>query len=358
MGDRPGFIEKGSWGATILPVMSPHLDVVQRSQRGGRMSKAVSKKGFGGIAAVAGLFATTMTAATALAQPINDPGLKGLTQPTIELGFHFVSIDRWDGDYIGSGNPFSDSADQNGIGFSAPWGGGVHVAAAFENEYDFENAADFPVNDPYAGHRASVSWDQASFSHAGGYTHNEVDLALVTNFVASLNISEHFRLETETAYIQHDVDLFRSFGTTNQDLRDSTRGLAFVGSDQRRHSVESIIIGGRGRVEAKATFANGIWNLPVARQFLSPYVGAGIGLAELNVDYRPGGVALVDEERALLAVQLMMGAVFQSSLGTELVFNARYRRMDGADIDTVHLLDGFQIEDETLIGEVGIRHPF
>ncbi|MEM9421463.1 MAG: hypothetical protein AAF986_02995 [Pseudomonadota bacterium] len=282
-----------------------------------------------------------------------DNGLANQQRPTIPLGYHFVSMSEWSGDYIGFEGAVEGSSDHSAVVVNVPMGGqrGAYVAAAFADSGTHYGGLKGLVDGERIVQPVTMPWDMAfGYDTFSGHD-DEFDFSKITNLVAGISLSRSVRFEGEVSYLQHDVDVFRSFVLSNQDLDGSVSTL--------RVDLDGLLVDNVGRVRTKTSFANAIFDLPLKHGHLTSFMGAGVGLAEVDIDYAPNRVSIVNESKMAFAHQFMVGASYRPNLDTELVLNARYRGMVSGDfIDPNMLLEGFSVKDENIVGEVGFRRNF
>ena len=184
------------------------------------------------------------------------------------------------------------------------------------------------------------------------------DFGRFANLAAGLTVTDTFRIEAEVSYLQHDVEVSRAFQMENQDLDENETSRLVVSQGAPRLDYDQIVAEGLGRVETKATFANGVYDLPFGGANFAPYIGAGVGVAQTNLNYTPGGTALLNESDTVVAYQFMLGAHYQAGRKTDVTFGARYRGMGTADITVDLLPPEFSFEGEGFVGEIGLRRTF
>ncbi len=185
------------------------------------------------------------------------------------------------------------------------------------------------------------------------------DFGRFANLAAGYAFGNALRVEAEVSYLQHDVDVFRSFSLDNQDLEEE--GLLQFAMPQGEGfgvDVSGSVAEGRGTVETKATFANGFYDMPFGGRNLSPYLGAGVGMAQVRVDYRAETPTPMQMDDTVLAFQVMAGASYQLGREIDVVFGARYRGMGEASVSQELLPPAFSLEGEGFVGEFGLRRDF
>lgn len=189
---------------------------------------------------------------------------------------------------------------------------------------------------------------------------SEFDFGRFANLAAGLHLTKNFRVEAEVSYLQHDVDMFRAFQIENQDfnVKDEEDPDQPYMSDPLDIDLNRLITDRQGRIETKATFANSFLDLPIKGRAIKPYIGAGIGVAQIDVDYRPGGLRVIDDSQTQMAYQVMIGATYAVRGQMDMVINARYRGLEGAEFDSSILPKELDLSGEGVVAEFGFRHNF
>ncbi|WP_186314057.1 outer membrane beta-barrel protein [uncultured Sphingomonas sp.] len=189
-------------------------------------------------------------------------------------------------------------------------------------------------------------------------------LAWTTRFKSGFNISGQigarfdngFRTELEVAYSQYDVRRHRnlSVGGTEIDGLDVsvlTRGAPAAGNP----TVGQVINDGRGKVKNLGAFANVFYDFNRAEAF-QPYLGAGLGVQRVDVEYRPSGVDVANDDQTRFAYQFMAGATYQVSPRVDLFAQYTYRRTEGrANVDLNLLPARLGVESNQSIVGAGLR---
>ncbi|EAQ29412.1 hypothetical protein NAP1_01530 [Erythrobacter sp. NAP1] len=225
--------------------------------------------------------------------------------------------------------------------------GGVSLPSDSSNEGEFE--AEVPATDDF------------------GSIPNGTDLAWDTDFDTGYTISGQvgyafengFRLEAEAAYSEYDVSGHSELlvGGANIDGVDSavlTRGDASGANP----TVGEVLADGQGDVSNFGLFANVYYDIQTGSGF-KPYVGAGLGYQWVDVDYRPSGVAVGEDDDSGFAYQLMAGAGYEVSPGVELFGQYTFRDMtEDAEIPLTLLPATLEVESQQSLLTAGVRVKF
>ncbi len=114
--------------------------------------------------------------------------------------------------------------------------------------------------------------------------------------------------------------------------------------------------GADGDVSALTGMLNGYYE-PYADCRIKPYVGAGVGVANINLDgVTAGGAALADGDDTVLAGQVMAGASYALTPRTDLTAEYRYLQAADASIDTP--AGSSDVSNKNHMAMVGVRVKF
>ena len=219
-------------------------------------------------------------------------------------------------------------------------------AFAAPAEPDIHDHEERPLRE---GEILSLGFDPARFERA--------DLQSQLGVVSSVTASRRFggiRLEAEASTLQNNVDDADAFAI----LGDGPALSREAGSPDIGISVDEVM-GRAGKVETRAGYLNGYYDLDTGRSALTAHVGAGVGAAEVDLWYAPladglGTVELARTDR-VAAFQLMAGGRYEVARSGELLFGARYRGLAGGTGTGGAPL---RVESGGLIAEVGYKARF
>ena len=228
---------------------------------------------------------------------------------------------------------------------------GVSVAASLDAfaappPPDVHDSAERPLRE---GEILALGFDPARFERA--------DLGTRLGVVSSVTASRRFgglRLEAEASTLQNNVDDADAFAI----LGDGPGVTREARSPDIGLSVDEVM-GRAGKVETRAGYLNGYYDLDTGRSALTAHVGAGVGAAEVDLWYAPlvdgvGSVELARTDR-VAAFQLMAGGRYEVARSGELLFGARYRGLAGGTATGGAPL---RVESGGLIAEVGYKARF
>lgn len=91
---------------------------------------------------------------------------------------------------------------------------------------------------------------------------------------------------------------------------------------------------------------------------VTPYVGGGVGVGFVDVDYSPSGVGIIDDGSAELAWQAMAGVAWALSPAAEIFAGYRYRATTRANVEADLFAAEFEVENRGSTVEAGVRFWF
>lgn len=166
-----------------------------------------------------------------------------------------------------------------------------------------------------------------------------------------------FRGEIELAYQSNDVDTHAGVTALGIPLDAEDAGVLITGSPNLGVTVGDLVADARGSVDTTFLMANGYYDFDIGGPF-RPYVGAGVGVGMVGVDYSPSDVPIVDDDDTVFAYQAMLGASYEVSADMELFAQYRYRATNDVETD-VSLFDAtLDIENRASLVEAGLRFRF
>ena len=161
---------------------------------------------------------------------------------------------------------------------------------------------------------------------------NLYDLDADTGNYGSISFGKYLReIRVELEYSFSDVDI------------DSQTGI--LGSTDN------------GEVETKAIFINGFHDFETNSQ-LKPYLGAGMGWMNVDVEYKQSGVELIDDDDDIFAFQVIAGVGYEITDSLNIFAQARYRNGEDSDVKSSVLPTDIDIEVESYIYDIGIKYSF
>jgi opacity protein-like surface antigen len=186
-----------------------------------------------------------------------------------------------------------------------------------------------------------------------------------TEFESGMSASAEFgmryggglRSGVELAYTKSDVERHAgvTLGSTNIDGVDAA---VLTGSATKLGAtVGQIVDDGQGDISNTSLFANLYYDFNLGGAF-QPYVGAGIGFAQVNVDYSPSGVGIINGDDTAFAWQLKGGVTWKMDQNWEAYGEYAYRQTDDISLDNKLFPGTLDIENTQSVFSVGVRFKF
>ena len=165
------------------------------------------------------------------------------------------------------------------------------------------------------------------------------------------------RSGVEISYTKADVDTHTGV-TLGGGSIDALDAASIAGSPTPLGaSVAAIVADGRGDISSTSIFANlyydfnrsGVWQ---------PYVGAGIGISDVNVKYNPSGVNVIDDGETKFAYQVKAGLAWMMTEQWEVYGEYAYRATDDIETDNDLFPGTLDIENQQNLLSIGARYRF
>jgi opacity protein-like surface antigen len=166
------------------------------------------------------------------------------------------------------------------------------------------------------------------------------------------------RIEGEISYTSADVDTHTGVTAGGAALGTADTAVLITGAAPLGVTVADTVADGRGDITSVGYAVNGYYDLSIQDTPFSAYAGLGVGIAEVDVDYAPSGVAIVDDTEMVGFFQVMVGGSYAFADGIEAFGGYRYRQSQDAETDSVLVPASLDIENQNHILEVGVRYSF
>ncbi|MEM1105169.1 MAG: outer membrane beta-barrel protein [Pseudomonadota bacterium] len=191
------------------------------------------------------------------------------------------------------------------------------------------------------------------------------DYGWKTEFDSGLSLAGEVGLKTagglrgglELVYTNADVDTHTGV-TLGGGSIDAVDAAALTGDAEAiGASVAAVVADGQGDITTTGIFANVYYDFDTGNQFV-PYVGAGIGFVDVDVEYSPSGVGIIDDGETKFAYQLRAGAGFEVSENVEVFGEYTYRASDDIEVNNDLFPGTLDIENQQNLFSVGVRYTF
>jgi len=224
--------------------------------------------------------------------------------------------------------------------------GGIVIPGDSTNEGTTE--ATVPAT---AGFPAIASGTDFSFD-------TEFDMGWTAGGQVGYAFDNGFRVEVDGFYTAYDVKNHSNLvvGGTNVGTADSailTRGPASASNP----TVNQFLANSGGDVETYGGFLNALYDFDLGG--VKPYLGAGVGLQWVDIDYLAGGRNFASDSRMQIAAQGIAGLSAELSDNVELFAEYKYRRLiDSKELDVQLLPASMTVEAEQHLATAGLRFRF
>lgn len=226
------------------------------------------------------------------------------------------------------------------------------IGANFQN--DSSNSGDFSRDFTIAG--TALDGTTLAEGTAVGWE-TEFDTGFAGSVAAGLDFGV-FRVEAEIARQGADVDTHAGVvaGGVALDDVDATVLLEGTATDQGA-TVGELVAAGEGDISATYFMVNAIYDIELDSR-VTPYVGAGLGFAEVDVEFAPSGLGILDEGETMFAYQAMLGASVELAPQLTGFSEIAYRATDDVELDLDLFPAELEIENESVLLEFGLRYDF
>jgi opacity protein-like surface antigen len=190
-----------------------------------------------------------------------------------------------------------------------------------------------------------------------GWT-TEFDTGLFLSGAYGYRLSETLRIEGELSYTSADIDTHTGVTAGGAALGAADAAVLITGSAPLGVTVSDLVADGQGDISSFGYAVNGYYDFANTDLPVDFYLGAGLGIAEVKVDYAPSGVGIVDDTEMVGFYQLMAGASYPVAEGVDLFGGYRFRQTQDAEVDSTLIPATLDIENTNHIVEFGVRYSF
>jgi opacity protein-like surface antigen len=187
---------------------------------------------------------------------------------------------------------------------------------------------------------------------------SEFDTGLFLSGAVGYRFNENFRLEFEISYDSSDVDGHADVTAGGGAIGGADAAVLITGAAPLGATVADLVADGQGDVVTTAYAVNGFYDIPLEGSDFTLYVGGGLGLAEVAVDFSPSGVTVIDDDEMVGLFQVMAGASYPVSEGLDAYGGYRYRATEDVDTDAALFPTSLTIENSSHVFEFGLRYSF
>ncbi|MCQ8183901.1 outer membrane protein [Parvularcula maris] len=170
-----------------------------------------------------------------------------------------------------------------------------------------------------------------------------------------------FRSELEFSYSRNDVQDHDDLQALGADLSGLDVGALLGAEDEVGVTIGRVLEDAQGEVTTIAAMVNSYYDITVPNERVHPYVGVGIGVMRINVEYDPSGLDFVDDDEVNFAYQAMLGVDYDLTDTRVLHAGFRYRGAQTAEVSTggtLGLDSDLDVDVDQFIAEIGYRVSF
>lgn len=168
----------------------------------------------------------------------------------------------------------------------------------------------------------------------------------------------NIRSELEVAYQDNGVDTHNGVAAGGIALDGEDAGVLITGSGNLGVSVGDLVADGQGSLDTLFIMANTYYDFGDPSWIVRPYIGAGVGVGIVDVDYSPSAVVIIDDSQTEFAYQAMAGLSTNILPKTELFGGYRFRATRDVETDVSLFNASLDIENQAHVVEIGLRHTF
>ncbi len=169
------------------------------------------------------------------------------------------------------------------------------------------------------------------------------------------------RFEGEVSWSTNDVDSHSGVtvgGLGNIDTIDAGVLLGAAQTTPLELTVGGLVADGQGSVETLGFTANAFYDFDIPNSRFGGYAGLGLGVAQVDIDYSPSAVAIINDDETVFLYQIMFGGEFALNEQVNLFTGYRYRATQDVEVDVSLFPATLEIENASNIIEAGVRFTF
>lgn len=166
-----------------------------------------------------------------------------------------------------------------------------------------------------------------------------------------------FRGEIELAYQKNGVGSHAGVSAGGIALDGEDAGVLITGSPNIGVTVGDLVADGQGDLSNVFVMANIFYDFETGG-LISPFIGAGVGVGFVDVDYSPSAVPIIQDDATAFAYQAIAGVSYEVSPSVDLLVAYRYRATTDVSVQADLFSAEFDIENRASIVEAGLRFRF
>ncbi|GJL96023.1 MAG: hypothetical protein DHS20C05_24280 [Hyphococcus sp.] len=166
-----------------------------------------------------------------------------------------------------------------------------------------------------------------------------------------------FRGELEVAYQKNGVETHQGVSAGGIPLASEDAGVLITGSPNIGVTVSDLVADGQGNLSTTFVMVNAYYDFDAAGR-LKPFVGAGVGIGFVDVNYSPSAVPIIQDDATEFAYQGVAGVAYEVSPSIDLLIAYRYRATSDVSVEASLFSADFEVENRSSIVEAGLRFNF
>lgn len=123
-------------------------------------------------------------------------------------------------------------------------------------------------------------------------------------------------------------------------------------------TVADLVADGQGEITTVGYAINGYYDFDIQDTPFTAYIGGGLGIAEVEVDYSPSATPIVSDKEMVGFYQIMAGGSYAVSETTEFYTGYRWRQSGDAETASSLIPASLDVENASHIIEAGVRYSF
>ncbi len=185
----------------------------------------------------------------------------------------------------------------------------------------------------------------------------EFDTGSVLGAEIGYKMHNGFRFGLEATRSEAGVELHEDVTLGGADI-GALDGAALVGDAvPLGTTVNEFLADGQGDIEQRGVFLNGYYDFNNGGRF-RPYVGAGVGMVDVDIDYAPSGSQIIDGGETVLGYQGRVGASYNVTGPIDVFGEYTYRATDAIETENVLFTGNQEIKNKQSLVTVGARYNF
>lgn len=161
----------------------------------------------------------------------------------------------------------------------------------------------------------------------------------------------------ELTYANADVDKHKNVNVAGTVIDGVDAAVLAGSSDKLGATVGQVVADGQGSITSTGIFLNLYYDF-VQLGPIYPYIGAGIGYMSVDVEYKPSGVKIIDDDESKIGIQFKAGATYRCTETIDIYGEYAYRMTDDVEVDNSLFPGTLEIENKQHLFSLGMRYRF